>query len=69
MEEELTEIRYYVRVSSFALAKVLISLRDDKEHVKDVCVSLEDDDLLVSFSKQTPLKFRNVENKVGIHSV
>ena len=69
MEKELTEKRYYVRVSSFALGKVLISLRDDKEHVKDVCVSLEDDDLLVSFSKQTPLKFRNMENEVKIHSV
>ena len=44
--------RYYFRVSPFALGKVIMALEDDKEHVTDVGVSLEDDDLLVSFSKR-----------------
>ena len=44
--------RYYFRVSPFSLGKVLMALMDDTEHVREVCVSLEDDDLLVSFSKQ-----------------
>ena len=44
--------RYYFRVSPFALGKTLMALMDDKGHVREVCVSLEDDDLLVSFSRQ-----------------
>ena len=47
--------RFYVRVSSFSLGKVLMALLDD-DHVGEVCVSLEDDELLVSFSKKERIK-------------
>ena len=42
--------RFYVRVSSFSLGKVLMALSND-DNVTKVCVSLEDNDLLVSFSE------------------
>lgn len=42
--------RYYVRVSSFSLGKVLMALLNDS-NVEEVCVSLEDSELLVSFSE------------------
>lgn len=47
--------RFYVRVSSFSLGKVLMALLDD-DHVEEVCVSLEDNELLVSFSKKERIK-------------
>lgn len=43
--------RFYVRVSSFSLGKVLMALLND-DNVEQVCVSLEDNDLLVSFSNR-----------------
>ena len=43
--------RFYVRVSSFSLGKVLMALLDD-DNVEEVCVSLEDNELLVSFSNR-----------------
>ena len=43
--------RFYVRVSKFSLGKVLMALLDD-DNVSEVCVSLEDNDLLVSFSER-----------------
>ncbi len=43
--------RFYFRTSPFALGKVLMALLDD-DNVEQVCVSLEDNDLLVSFSNR-----------------
>lgn len=40
--------RHYVRVSSFALATIIDALERD-EKVKNITISLEDDDLLVAF--------------------
>lgn len=50
--------RFYVRVSPFSLGKVLMALLND-DNVSEVCVSLEDNDLLVSFSERP--KDRNIE--------
>ena len=54
--------RFYVRVSKFSLGKVLMALLDD-DYVSDVCVSLEDDDLLVSFSES--IKDRQSTTETG----
>lgn len=48
---ELKEVRHYIRVAPFALASVLSALDKDKEHARKICVSLEDDELLVSYSE------------------
>lgn len=42
--------RFYVRVSNFSLGRVLMALLNDN-NVEEVGVSLEDDELLVSFSE------------------
>ena len=54
--------RFYVRVSSFSLGTVLMSLLDD-DHVEEVCVSLEDGELLVSFSKKINAVCSNIASK------
>lgn len=41
--------RFYVRVTPFALGTELMALERDHEHVKDVAVSMEDDDRFVAF--------------------
>ena len=51
--------RFYFMTSPFALGKVLMALLDD-DNVDEVCVSLEDNELLVSFSRNTP-KDKNIE--------
>ena len=45
--------RFYFRVSPFALGKVLMALLDD-DNVDEVCVSLADNELLVSFERRVP---------------
>ena len=45
--------RFYFRVSPFALGNVLMALLDDND-VDKVCTSMEDGELLVSFSRNTP---------------
>ena len=51
----MTDRRFYVRVSSFSLGKVLMALLND-DNVEEVCVSLEDNELLVSFSENKKAK-------------
>ena len=51
--------RFYFRTSPFALGKVLMALLDD-DNVDEVCVSLGDNELLVSFERRLP-KDRNIE--------
>lgn len=54
--------RFYVRVSSFSLGTVLMSLLDD-DHIEEVCVSLEDGELLVSFSKKINAVCSDIKSK------
>ena len=51
--------RYYVRVSDFALARVIEALTKDKT-VRCIAVSMEDDYLLVSFEQAPVNNYRPV---------
>ena len=56
--------RFYVRVSKFSLGKVLMALLND-DNVEEVCVSLEDNDLLVSFSENKRTRCPTMTSEPG----
>ncbi len=45
--------RHYFRVAPYALVKILNALDNDKEHACNIMISLEDDEILVSYDEVT----------------